>query len=71
MPEQLGQQFWRQWGVDMAYGLWNTEKVSDVKRHNNLALLHAQLNQRLIEDKAAENPMEEASYLQQSVFDGR
>ena len=41
-----------QWAVDMAYGLWNTEKVSNVKRHTNLALLHAQLNQRLIEDKA-------------------
>lgn len=41
-----------QWAVDMAYGLWNMEKVSNVKRHTNLALLHAQLNQRLIEDKA-------------------
>ncbi len=49
---KANEKYGTQWGVDMAYGLWNTEKVSDVKRHNNLALLHAQLNQRLIEDKA-------------------
>lgn len=53
---KANEKYGTQWGVDMAYGLWNTEKVSDVKRHNNLALLHAQLNQRLIEDKANGEP---------------
>lgn len=40
-----------QWGVDMAYGFWSTNHAaSGANRHNNYALLHAQVNQRFIED---------------------
>lgn len=47
---KANEKYGTQWAVDMAYGIWNTEKVSGVTRHTNLALLHAQLNQRLVED---------------------
>ncbi len=40
-----------QWAVDAAYGFWGTHHALPGTRHkNNYALLHAQLNQRLIED---------------------
>ncbi len=40
-----------QWAVDAAYGFWGTHNALPGTRHkNNYALLHAQLNQRLIED---------------------
>ncbi|MBR4108566.1 MAG: carbohydrate porin [Akkermansia sp.] len=40
-----------QWAVDMAYGYWGTDDANPgTNNHNNLFLLHAQLNQRLIED---------------------
>ena len=42
-----------QWGVDMAYGFWGTHHATaDTNGNNNFALLHAQLNQRLIRDDA-------------------
>ena len=42
-----------QWGVDLAYGYWGTHRATaDTNGNNNLALLHAQLNQRLIRDEA-------------------
>lgn len=47
---KANEKYGTQWAVDMTYGIWNTEKVSGVTRHTNLALLHAQLNQRLVED---------------------
>lgn len=46
------EKFGTEWYVDAAYGLWNTEKVPGATRHTNLALLHAAVNQRLIEDNA-------------------
>lgn len=41
-----------QWGVDVAYGYWGTHRAQGgTPGHNqNYALLHAQLNQRLIKD---------------------
>ncbi len=40
-----------QWAVDMAYAFWGTHNALPGTRHkNNYALLHAQVNQRLIED---------------------
>lgn len=40
-----------QWGVDMAYGFWSTHNADTSSSGNaNFALLHAQLNQRLIQD---------------------
>ena len=40
-----------QWAVDMAYGYWHSNNTSpDVHDNANLFLIHAQLNQRLIED---------------------
>jgi len=45
--------FGTQWGVDVAYGYWGTSKaLPGTNGKNNYALLHAQLNQRLIEDNA-------------------
>ena len=41
-----------QWGVDLAYGYWGARRATaGTTRNNNFALLHAQLNQRLIEDE--------------------
>ena len=40
-----------QWAVDMAYGYWHSHNAAESMHSNaNLALLHAQLNQRVIED---------------------
>ncbi len=40
-----------QWAVDLAYAFWGTHKALPGTRHmNNYTLLHAQLNQRLIEN---------------------
>lgn len=41
-----------QWGVDVAYAYWGTHRSegSTPNRNHNYALLHAQLNQRLIQD---------------------
>ncbi len=40
-----------QWGVDVAYGFWGTHHATaDTNGNNNFALLHAQLNQRLIQN---------------------
>ncbi len=40
-----------QWAVDAAYAFWGTHNALPGTRHkNNYALLHAQVNQRLIED---------------------
>ncbi len=40
-----------QWAVDMAYGYWHSHNAAEAMHSNaNLALLHAQLNQRVIED---------------------
>ena len=46
------EKFGTEWYLDAAYGLWNTEKVPGATRHTNLALIHAALDQRLIEDNA-------------------
>lgn len=42
-----------QWAADVAYGYWNTHRAEDgvPGHHRNMALLHAQLNQRLIADE--------------------
>lgn len=42
-----------QWGADVAYGYWNTHRAADgvPGHHRNMALLHAQLNQRIIRDE--------------------
>lgn len=42
-----------QWGADVAYGYWNTHRATDgvPGHHRNVALLHAQVNQRLIRDE--------------------
>ena len=43
--------FGTEWALDIAYGYWNTNKTAPgTNRHSNYALLHGQLNQRLIED---------------------
>lgn len=44
------EKFGTEWAVDAAYGYWHSEGVPGAPHHTNLALLHAQLNQRLIED---------------------
>ena len=42
-----------QWGLDIAYGYWGTHRASaDTPRNNNLALIHGQLNQRLIRNES-------------------
>ena len=44
-------QYGTQWAVDAAYGYWQTDNaISGTNRHNNLFLVHAQLNQRIVED---------------------
>ncbi len=41
-----------QWAIDAAYAFWGTHRALPGTRHkNNYALLHAQLNQRLIADE--------------------
>ncbi len=41
-----------QWAVDLAYAFWSTHKALPGARHkNNYALLHAQVNQRLLESR--------------------
>ncbi len=47
---KANEKYGTQWAVDLAYGLWNAEKVEGINRHTNLGLLHMQLNQRLIEN---------------------
>lgn len=49
---KANEQFGTQWGVDMAYAYWGTHRSegSTPNRNHNYALLHAQLNQRLIKD---------------------
>ena len=49
---KASEKYGTEWYADMAYGLWNTEKVPGVTRHTNLALVHAVLDQQLIEDNA-------------------
>lgn len=44
------EKFGTEWAVDAAYGYWHTQGIPGAPHHTNLALLHAQLNQRLIED---------------------
>lgn len=45
------ERFGTQWAVDMAYGYWHSHNALDSMHSNaNLALIHAQLNQRLIKD---------------------
>ncbi len=40
-----------QWGLDIAYGYWGAHRASvDTPCNNNLALIHGQLNQRLIKN---------------------
>ena len=48
---KANEQYGTQWAVDMAYGYWHSNNTSpDVHDNANLFLIHAQLNQRLIED---------------------
>ena len=47
---KASEKYGTEWYADVAYGLWNTEKVPGATRHTNLALVHAVLDQRLIED---------------------
>ena len=48
---KANEQYGTQWAVDAAYGYWNTNKaIPGTNRHTNLFLIHAQLNQRLIEN---------------------
>ena len=45
------ERFGTQWAVDMAYGYWHSHNTDAAMHSNaNLALIHAQLNQRLIKD---------------------
>ncbi len=48
---KANEQYGTQWAVDMAYGFWHSNNTAP-GAHNkaNLFLIHAQLNQRLIED---------------------
>ena len=49
---KANEKYGTQWGVDLAYGYWSTHRATpDTNGNNNLVLLHAQLNQRLIEDE--------------------
>lgn len=49
---KANEKYGTQWGVDVAYGYWGTNKATPgTNGKNNYALLHAQLNQRLIEDE--------------------
>lgn len=48
---KANEKFGTQWGVDAAYGYWGTHNAAEgANGNNNYALLHAQLNQRLIQD---------------------
>ncbi|MBQ4636043.1 MAG: carbohydrate porin [Akkermansia sp.] len=46
---KANEEFGTQWAVDVAYGYWHTNGAA-ANNHNNYMLLHAQLNQRIIED---------------------
>lgn len=49
---RANEKYGTQWAVDMAYGYWHSKNTrSDFNNNANLFLIHAQLNQRLIEDK--------------------
>lgn len=48
---KANEQFGTQWGVDMAYAYWGTHRNAGGMRNYNYALLHGQLNQRLIKDE--------------------
>lgn len=48
---KANEQYGTQWAVDMAYGFWHSNNTAPgVHNKANLFLVHAQLNQRLIED---------------------
>ncbi len=48
---RANEQYGTQWYVDAAYGYWNSNKaISGTNRHTNLFLIHAALNQQLIEN---------------------
>ena len=48
---KANEKYGTQWAVDMAYGYWHSNNTSpDVHDNANLFLIHALLNQRLIED---------------------
>ncbi len=49
---KANERYGTQWAVDAAYAFWGTHKALPGTRHkNNYALLHAQLNQRLIDNE--------------------
>ncbi len=49
---KANEKYGTQWAVDAAYGYWHADKaISGTNRHNNFFLVHAQLNQRLIQDE--------------------
>lgn len=48
---KANEKYGTQWGVDVAYGYWGTHNAAPSSSGNaNFALIHAQLNQRLIQD---------------------
>lgn len=48
---KANEKYGTQWAVDMAYGYWHSNNTSpDVHDNANLFLIHALLNQRIIED---------------------
>ncbi len=49
---KANERYGTQWAVDAAYAFWGTHNALPGTRHkNNYALLHAQLNQRLLENE--------------------
>ncbi len=50
--QRANERYGTQWAVDAAYAFWGTHNaLPDTRHKNNYALLHAQLNQRLIADE--------------------
>lgn len=46
------EKFGTEWALDIAYGYWATNRaLPGTNKHSNYALVHGQLNQRLIEDE--------------------
>lgn len=61
-----------QWYVDAAYGYWQTNHaIPGTNRHNNFLLVHASLNQRLIENSVTGGTWLRAEFSGSWALDGR
>lgn len=61
-----------QWYADAAYGYWQTDNaIPGTNRHNNYFLLHAVLNQRIIENSVSGGTWLRAEFSGSWALDGR